>query len=80
MCGGSKGQSQQSQTSTYQPNPVAMGYITDALGRAQNVANTGFLYTRDVAETKQQATQRLAEQHEFQLLVTLEPEPEGSSS
>lgn len=38
------------------------------------------LYTRDVAETKQQATQRLAEQHEFPLLVTLEPEPEGSSS
>lgn len=38
------------------------------------------LYTRDVAETKQQAAQRLAEQHEFPLLVTLEPEPEGSSS
>ena len=28
------------------------------------------LYTRDVAETKQRATQRLAEQQEFPLLVT----------
>ena len=32
------------------------------------------LFTRDVAETKVQATQRLAEQHEYPLLVTLEPE------
>jgi ATP-dependent Clp protease adaptor protein ClpS len=38
------------------------------------------LYTRDVAETKQQAAQRLAEQQEFPLLITVEPEPEGSSS
>ena len=37
------------------------------------------LYTRDVAETKQQATQRLAEQQEYPLLVTLEPEPEGAT-
>ncbi|MGJ4889002.1 hypothetical protein ACQR1Y_12450 [Bradyrhizobium sp. HKCCYLRH3099] len=42
MCGGNKGQSQTSQASTYQPNPVAMGYITDALGRAQQTANLGF--------------------------------------
>jgi ATP-dependent Clp protease adaptor protein ClpS len=32
------------------------------------------LFTRDVAETKVTATQRLAEQHEYPLLVTLEPE------
>lgn len=32
------------------------------------------LFTRDVAETKVKATQRLAEQHEYPLLVTLEPE------
>jgi ATP-dependent Clp protease adaptor protein ClpS len=32
------------------------------------------LFTRDVAETKVKATQRLAEQHEFPLLVTIEPE------
>ena len=34
-------------------------------------------FTRDVAETKVKATQQLAEQHEFPLLVTLEPDPEG---
>lgn len=34
------------------------------------------IYTRDVAETKMAATQRLAEQHEYPLLVTLEPEPQ----
>lgn len=32
------------------------------------------LFTRDVAETKVKATQQLAEQHEYPLLVTLEPE------
>ena len=32
------------------------------------------LFTRDVAETKVQATQQLAEQHEYPLLVTLEPD------
>jgi ATP-dependent Clp protease adaptor protein ClpS len=37
------------------------------------------LYTRDVAETKQKVTQRLAEQQEFPLLVTVEPEPEGAT-
>ena len=35
------------------------------------------IYTKDVAETKVTATKRLAEQHEFPLLVTMEPEPEG---
>ncbi len=34
------------------------------------------IYTRDVAETKVNATRRLAEQHEYPLLVTMEPEPE----
>lgn len=32
------------------------------------------LFTRDVAETKVKATQRLAEQHEYPLLVTIEPD------
>lgn len=32
------------------------------------------LFTRDVAETKVRATQQLAEQHEFPLLVTIEPD------
>lgn len=34
------------------------------------------IFTKDVAETKVKATRQLAEQHEFPLLVTLEPEPE----
>ena len=34
------------------------------------------IYTHDVAETKLKATRDLAEQHEFPLLVTMEPEPE----
>jgi ATP-dependent Clp protease adaptor protein ClpS len=35
------------------------------------------VFTRDVAETKVRATQRLAEEHEFPLLVTMEPETEN---
>jgi ATP-dependent Clp protease adaptor protein ClpS len=34
------------------------------------------IYTRDVAETKVAATKRMAEQQEFPLLVTMEPEPQ----
>jgi ATP-dependent Clp protease adaptor protein ClpS len=34
------------------------------------------IYTRDVAETKVRTTQQMAEEHEFPLLVTMEPEPE----
>jgi ATP-dependent Clp protease adaptor protein ClpS len=34
------------------------------------------VYTRDVAETKVKATEEMAEEHEFPLLVTMEPEPE----
>ena len=34
------------------------------------------IYTREVAETKVAATERLAEQHEFPLRVSMEPEPE----
>ena len=35
-----------------------------------------WLFKRDVAETKVKATQQLAEQHEYPLLVTLEPAAE----
>ena len=35
------------------------------------------IYTRDVAETKVKAAQRVAEGHEFPLLVTAEPAPES---
>jgi ATP-dependent Clp protease adaptor protein ClpS len=34
------------------------------------------IYTRDIAETKVNTTKTLAEQHEFPLLVTMEPEPQ----
>jgi ATP-dependent Clp protease adaptor protein ClpS len=34
------------------------------------------VYTHDVAETKLKATRQLAEEHEFPLLVTMEPEPQ----
>jgi ATP-dependent Clp protease adaptor protein ClpS len=34
------------------------------------------IYTHDVAATKVRATKQLAEEHEFPLLVTMEPEPE----
>ena len=38
------------------------------------------IFTRDVAETKVNATQKLAEEHEFPLLVTMEPEHEPESA
>jgi ATP-dependent Clp protease adaptor protein ClpS len=38
------------------------------------------LYTRDVAETKVKATQQLAEQLEYPLLVTIEPDVQESPS
>jgi ATP-dependent Clp protease adaptor protein ClpS len=34
------------------------------------------VFTHDIAETKLKATRQLAEEHEFPLLVTMEPEPE----
>jgi ATP-dependent Clp protease adaptor protein ClpS len=37
------------------------------------------IYTHDVAATKMKTTKNLAEQHEFPLLVTMEPEPEKAS-
>ena len=38
------------------------------------------VYPFEVAETKVKATKQLAEQHEFPLLVTMEPDPEGQES
>lgn len=34
------------------------------------------VYTHDVAETKLKATRQTAEEHEFPLLVSMEPEPD----
>jgi ATP-dependent Clp protease adaptor protein ClpS len=52
----------------------------DALAVMMKVHQSGLgvagIYTRDVAETKVNATRKLAEQHEYPLLVTMEPEPQ----
>jgi ATP-dependent Clp protease adaptor protein ClpS len=37
------------------------------------------VYTHDVAETKLKSTRQMAEEHEFPLLVTMEPEPAPES-
>lgn len=56
----------------------------EAFAIMMNVHRSGLgvagVFTRDVAETKVQATQRLAEEHEFPLLVTMEPEPEPENA
>ena len=53
----------------------------EAFAIMMNVHRAGLgvagVFTRDMAETKVKATQRLAEEHEFPLLVTMEPEPEN---
>ena len=38
------------------------------------------VYTHDVAETKLSTVKRLAEDHEFPLLVTMEPEADASEN
>lgn len=38
------------------------------------------VYTKEVAETKVAAAERLAEQHEYPLRVSMEPEPEEGKS
>src|SRR5687767_8024915 len=40
-------------------------------------AGVAGIFTHDVADTKVKATQQLAEEHEFPLLVTMEPETEN---
>jgi len=51
---------------------------TEAFAVMMHVHESGVgvagLFTRDVAETKVKATQQLAEQHEYPLLVTIEPD------
>jgi ATP-dependent Clp protease adaptor protein ClpS len=52
----------------------------EAFAIMMNVHRTGVgvagVYTHDVAETKVKAVQQRAEEHEFPLLVTMEPEPD----
>ena len=54
----------------------------EAFAIMMNVHRSGLgvagVYTYDVAETKVKTTKQLAEEHEFPLLVTLEPEPKES--
>ncbi|MGE0814148.1 MAG: ATP-dependent Clp protease adaptor ClpS [Vicinamibacterales bacterium] len=38
------------------------------------------IYTKEIAETKVATTERLAEQHEYPLRVSMEPEPEEGGS
>ena len=56
----------------------------DAFSIMMSVHQSGMglagIYTHDVAETKVKATKQLAEEHEFPLLVTMEPEPESQES
>ena len=54
----------------------------DAFTIMMHVHQTGLgvagLFTRDIAETKANATRQLAEQHEYPLLVTIEPAHEDA--
>lgn len=56
----------------------------EAFAIMMNVHQSGMglagIYTHDVAETKVKSTRQLAEQHEFPLLVTMEPESESKES
>ena len=55
----------------------------EAFAIMMNVHRSGLgiagVYTYDVAETKVKTTKQLAEEHEFPLLVTMEPEPNRES-
>jgi ATP-dependent Clp protease adaptor protein ClpS len=57
----------------HMPHPQAYAVMMQV---HQNGVGVAGVYTHDVAETKVRATRHLAEQHEFPLLVTIEPEPE----
>jgi ATP-dependent Clp protease adaptor protein ClpS len=54
--------------------------LAEAVAIMMSVHRSGIgvagIYTHDVAETKVKKTQQMAEQQEFPLLVTMEPEPE----
>jgi ATP-dependent Clp protease adaptor protein ClpS len=53
--------------------------LAEAVAIMMSVHRSGIgvagIYTHDVAETKVKKTQRMAEEQEFPLLVTMEPEP-----
>lgn len=57
---------------------------TEAMSIMLHVHHAGIgvagVYTKEVAETKVAAAERLAEQHEYPLRVSMEPEPEEGRS
>jgi ATP-dependent Clp protease adaptor protein ClpS len=61
------------ETVFHRPPPEAFNIMMKVHRAGLGIAG---IYTRDVAETKVSATKRLAEQQEFPLLVTMEPEPQ----
>jgi ATP-dependent Clp protease adaptor protein ClpS len=65
------------ETIFYKPRAEAFAIMMSVHRSGLGVAG---VYTHDVAETKVKATKDLAEQHEFPLLVTMEPEPEPAKS
>ena len=54
------------------PHPFA--FIAIMLNVHRSGQGLAGVYTHDVAETKLKATRQAAEEHEFPLLVTMEPE------
>lgn len=60
------------ETVFHKPQPEAFAIMMRVHQTGLGVAG---IFTRDVADTKVNATRQLAEQHEFPLLVTMEPEP-----
>lgn len=65
------------ETIFYKPRGEAFAIMMSVHQSGMGLAG---IYTRDVAETKVKTTKQLAEQHEFPLLVTMEPEPAGAES
>jgi ATP-dependent Clp protease adaptor protein ClpS len=60
------------ETIFHKPRPEAFTVMMSVHRSGIGIAG---VYTYDVAETKTKQTKQLAEQHEFPLLVTMEPEP-----
>ena len=60
----------------HKPRPEAFAIMMSVHRSGLGLAG---VYTHDVAETKLGTTRRLAEEHEYPLLVTMEPEMEPQS-
>jgi ATP-dependent Clp protease adaptor protein ClpS len=63
------------ETIFHKPHPEAFTIMLNVHRSGLGLAG---VYTHDIAETKVKAARELAEEHEFPLLVTMEPEPEHS--